>query len=46
MQVIAIVLDVHALKVGDKLTNFQNAPLFITSVPKSLGNSFRRNYLD
>ena len=26
----------HALKVGDKLTNFRNAPLFITSAPPQL----------
>ena len=42
------VLGLHASKVWDKLTNFKNAPLFITSVGakfNSLGNSFRHSYL-
>ena len=38
--IIASESHVIALKVGDKLTNLRNAPLFITSVPNSLGSSF------
>ena len=39
--VIASDSHVIALKVGNKLRNFRNAPLFITSVPNSPGSSFR-----
>ena len=39
--IIASESHVIALKVGNKLTNFRNAPLFITSVPNSPGSSFR-----